>query len=153
MSSWQSTCRIQKVRQRDRFGCGVACSAMIAGWPYDQMRNLFADAGIGARKKRPLATNFSDLQYTLRALGIESQLKRWSNWDSLDGVGIVAVNNAGGTSSRNWHWVVVERHATFGIVIHDPDYEIPCFQSAPRGVRSIPLAEYEPRKSWIRVQL
>ncbi|EKY4114507.1 hypothetical protein ABCV69_004572 [Pseudomonas aeruginosa] len=152
MSCWEQSCRVQKVMQRDRLGCGVACAAMVSGKPYGLVRQLFVDNGIGARKKRPLATNFSELQYALSLLGIESELKRWSGWDAVEGLGIVAVSNGQGAASRNWHWIVAERHANFGIVVHDPDFDLPSFSSAPPpGVHCHPFSEYQARKSWIRI--
>lgn len=151
MSCWEQSCRVQKVMQRDRLGCGVACVAMVSGRTYGVVRQLFVDNGIGARKKRPLATNFSELQHALELLGIKSELKRWSNWDAVEGLGIVAVNNGQGTASRNWHWVVAERHTSFGVVLHDPDFDLPSFGVAPPGVQCHPLSEYQARKSWIRI--
>ncbi|MFL1449171.1 hypothetical protein ACI77O_12320 [Pseudomonas tritici] len=151
MSAWEASCRIQKVMQRDRYGCGVACAAMSAGQPYSVARKVFTDLGLAA-KKRPFATNFAKLRLGLSALGVESELRRWSNWDALDGIGIVAVSTSLGPEYSNWHWVVAERHSEFGIVLHDPDYDLPSFSLAsPEGVLSQPFAEYHPRKSWIRI--
>lgn len=153
MSCWEQSCRVQKVMQQDRLGCGVACAAMVSGKSYGAVRQLFVDHGIGARKKRPLAANFSELQYALALLGIEAELKRWSSWDAVEGLGIVAVNNGQGSASRNWHWIVAERHTEFGIVVHDPDFDLPSFSSAaPPGVQCHPFSEYHARKSWLRIE-
>jgi len=124
---------------------------MISGFSYEQTRSLFEDSGIGVRKRRPLATNFSELQYALEMLGIESKLRRWGGWSEVRGVGIVAVNSSPGSTSRNWHWVTVERHPNMGVTLYDPDDAIPCYQLPPWGGNSRQLAEYEPRKSWIEV--
>lgn len=124
---------------------------MIAGFSYEQTRLLFEESGIGARKRRPLATNFSELQYALEMLGIETKLRRWGGWREVGGMGIVAVNSSPGSASRNWHWVAVERHPTMGVTLYDPGDPIPCYQLPPWGWNSRQLAEYEPRKSWIEV--
>lgn len=151
MSAWESSCRIKKVMQRDRFGCGVACAAMVACKPYSDARRVFTERGLGA-KKRQFATNFSELRHCLELLGIESELRRWSSWDAIDGLGIVAVCTSLGSTNRNWHWVVAERHEVFGVVLHDPDFDLPSFSSIiPDGVHSHPFTEYQARKSWIRI--
>lgn len=153
MSTWESSCRIKKVMQRDRFGCGVACAAMIAAKPYAHARSVFTEHGLGARK-RPFATNFSQLRRCLGHMGINSELRRWSSWDAMDDLGIVAVSSSLGSANRNWHWVVAERHEVFGVVLHDPDFDLPSFSSViPDGVHSHPFTEYQARKSWIRVSL
>lgn len=153
MSDWKKSCQIQKVRQRDTYGCGVACTAMVIDWEYGRVRSLFEEAGIGKRKHKPLSTNFSELMDALRAVEVESSIRRWQGWDSFEGLGILAVSNSGGPTSQNWHWVVAERHPAFGVVIHDPDTALPCFQHPPTAGHSyIPLEEYEPRKSWIQIK-
>lgn len=153
MSTWESSCRIKKIMQRDRFGCGVACAAMIAAKSYSDARSVFNERGLGA-KKRPFATNFSELRRCMELMGINSELRRWSGWDSIDGLGIVAVSTSLGSGNRNWHWVVAERHEVFGVVLHDPDFDLPSFSSViPDGVHSHPFTEYQARKSWIRVCL
>ncbi|RMN20402.1 hypothetical protein ALQ64_00208 [Pseudomonas cannabina] len=153
MSTWESSCRIKKVMQRDRFGCGIACAAMITAKSYSDVRSVFSERGLGARH-RPFATNFSELRLCMEHMGINSELKRWSSWEAIDGLGIVAVCTSHGLENRNWHWVVVERHEVFGVVLHDPDFDLPSFSSVtPDGVHSRPFSEYQARKSWIRVSL
>lgn len=151
MNDWEASCRIQKVKQHDRFGCGVACAAMVAGKRYEDARGVFVACGLD-KKKHPLATNFSELRHCLELLGIPSELRRWTGWDAIEGLGIVAVNSSADTSSRNWHWVVAERHETFGVVLHDPDFDLPSFSDkVPHGVQSHPFTEYLARKSWIKL--
>lgn len=154
MSTWEASCRIQKkIMQRDRFGCGVACAAMVAATSYCDARSVFTEHGLGA-KKRPFATNFAELRRCLALMGIKSELKRWASWDDINGLGIVAVSSSLGPAHRNWHWVVAERHEVYGVVLHDPDFDLPCFSSViPDGVQSHPFNEYQARKSWIRVSL
>lgn len=153
MGNWESTCRVKKIMQRDRFGCGVACAAMVAGTSYDSARRIFSESGLAA-KNRPFATNFSELRHCLKLLGIDSTLRRWSSWDDLDDLGIVAVSSSQNSSTRNWHWVVCERHEHFGVVLHDPDFDLPSFSSQiPDGIHSHPFTEYQARKSWIRISI
>lgn len=153
MSAWESSCRIKKIMQRDRFGCGIACAAMVSAKSYCDARSVFLERGLAA-KNRPFATNFSELRGCLELMGISTELRRWSNWDSIDGLGIVAVSTSPGQGHRNWHWVVAERHVVFGVVLHDPDFDLPSFSSViPDGVHSQPFTEYHARKSWIRILL
>lgn len=149
--SWVDGCRVRKIRQKDPLGCGVACVAMVTGRDYATVRQMFLDAQIGTRKGRPLATNFTELQKALALLGVDSQRKRFEGWDSIQGVGIVAVESCEG-GSNSWHWVVVESHACFGLVLHDPDFHLPCFSTkSPAGVQAHPLSEYQGKKSWLRI--
>ena len=151
MSGWERTCRVQKVIQQDPLGCGVACASMASGKSYAYVRQLFVENGIGARKQRPLSTGFRELQRALKLLGVEAAVVPWRGWDAVDGIGIVAVDTNEGPS-QNWHWIVAERHDTFGVVIHDPDFDLPAFSaSAPTGVLSHPFTEYSARKSWLRI--
>jgi hypothetical protein len=88
----------------------------------------------------------------LEHLGVRSELRRWSSWDAIDDIAIVAVGSSQDSSTRNWHWVVAERHGAFGIVLHDPDFHLPSFSGKiPKGVHSHPFAEYQARKSWIKI--
>lgn len=149
--SWVESCRVRKVRQDDPLGCGVACVAMITGREYAAVRQLFLDAQIGTRKGRPLATNFTELQKALALLGVDCQRKRFEGWDSIQGVGILAVDSRDG-GNNSWHRVVVERHPRYGVVLHDPDFPLPSFSDkTPAGIRSHPFTEYQARKSWLCV--
>lgn len=148
MSSWEQSCRVQKVRQEHVYGCGAACVAMLSGKPYEDVVQLFREHGIGTRKNKPLATNFAELVRALALLGVSAKRTPWRGWDAVDGPAIVAVESP----TADWHWVVAERHPEFGIIIHDPDFALPSFsQKRPPGVKSHPFAKYQPRKSWIRV--
>ena len=151
MNDWEATCRVKKVMQRDRFGCGIACAAMVAGKSYSEAKRVFTTCGLG-EKNRPFATNFSELRHCLEHLGVRSELRRWSSWDAIDCIGIVAVGSSLDSSTRNWHWVVAERHAAFGIVLHDPDFALPSFSAkVPEGVHFHPFTEYQARKSWLKI--
>lgn len=151
MKTWESSCRIKKVLQTDPHGCGVACAAMVSGKSYQTVREIFARHGF-AKKKHPFATNFHELRFCLNLLAVDSELKRWSGWDAVDNLGIVAVDTSMGSDHRNWHWVVAERHPEFGLVLHDPDFDLPSFSGRiPEGVLSHPFGAYEARKSWIKI--
>lgn len=152
-ADWERSCRVLKVRQTEAFDCGVACAAMVSARSYGDVRKLFIEKRIGTRKKRPLATNFKELQYALQLLGIESAQKRWKWWDAIDGLGIVAVDSSY-ESGGGWHWVVAESHPAYGIVLHDPGFDLPSFSSAePVGIKCHPFTEYQAQKSWIQVSL
>nr|AXV45901.1 hypothetical protein pMKPA34_0057 [Pseudomonas aeruginosa] len=50
MNDWEATCRVKKVMQRDRFGCGIACAAMVAGKSYSEAKRVFTTCGLGKKK-------------------------------------------------------------------------------------------------------
>lgn len=92
---WESTCRIQRVFQRDSSDCGVACLAMVANISYLAARGVFDAIGIpNIRPHLPYATNFKQLRQALTEFGIESSLERWRGWGHFSGIGILAVNAA-----------------------------------------------------------
>lgn len=69
MSTWESSCRIKKVMQRDRFGCGIACAAMIAARSYSDARSVIAERGLGAKKAHSPPT-------------FRNYVVAWSLWES-----------------------------------------------------------------------
>ena len=144
---WEHTCRTRLVRQVERLDCGVACLAMAASISYDEARATFITLGL-SKAPRPFASNFKDLGRALKAQGMESSLKRWVDWDALDGVGILKVS---GRAKRSWHWVVAERHAEYGLVVRDPASPLVSLEKAPDNVSYRSLSALTPYGSWIRV--
>lgn len=53
MNDWEATCRVKKVMQRDRFGCGIACAAMVAGKSYSEAKRVFTTCGLGKTDPLP----------------------------------------------------------------------------------------------------
>lgn len=151
--SWESTCRIQRVLQRDSSDCGVACLAMVANISYLTARGVFDAIGIpNIRPHLPYATNFKQLRQALTEFGIESSLERWRGWGHFSGIGILAVNAGPGSSPRNWHWVVAEAHPVYEVVVHDPTPSLAIMKTAPEGFLREEFEERcQPRKSWIRI--
>ena len=151
--SWESTCRIQRVLQRDSSDCGVACLAMVANISYLAARGVFDAIGIpNIRPNLPYATNFKQLRQALTEFGIDSSLERWRGWGHFSGIGILAVNAGPGSSPRNWHWVVAETHPIYEVVVHDPTPSLAIMKKAPDGFLREEFEERcQPRKSWIRI--
>lgn len=149
-TNWRSYCRVKWVRQVDSHGCGVACLAMIAGEPYERVRALFVDQGLGERRgcRHPFATNFHELLTISKLLGLKGTMRRWTGWQALNGVGIIKVP----TTARNWHWIAVERTAIFGAVAHDPSLDWPAFDCAPLDVMYRTPESLGPAGNWISFQ-
>jgi ABC-type bacteriocin/lantibiotic exporter with double-glycine peptidase domain len=157
LANWESTCRITKVTQEDPFGCGVACLAMVAKTDYASARLTFLSYGFGSEHRRngkaPFASNFAELILVLGEHGIDARMQRWKGWDQFDGIGIIKVKCGPGARKNDWHWVVAEKHAQFDVVIHDPDYFLPCFREhSPEDVQCHPFDSYEPHGNWISLR-
>jgi hypothetical protein len=156
MANWEASCRISRVEQEDRFGCGVACLAMIAGITYAEARLTLLRYGLGSDQRRngkkPFSTNFTELMLVLAEHGKDTTKKQWKGWDQFEGIGIIKVRCAPGAPQNSWHWVVAEQHSLFGVVIHDPDFPLPCFQrQQPEDVACHPFDNYEPHGCWISI--
>lgn len=157
MAKWERTCRITKVMQEDRNGCGVACLAMVAGISYADARLTFLSYGFGSEHRRngkqPFLSNFTELMLVSAEHGIDSKMKRWRGWDQFEGLGIIKVGGAPGGRKNQWHWVVAEKHEQFDVVIHDPDFHLPSFRrNPPQDVVSQPFESYEPHGCWISLK-
>lgn len=142
---------IQGVQQLDPSGCGVACLAMIAGISYTSARQTFNRLGYNEKRggKQPYASNFSELLQCLRLHEIEAKQQRWPGWEAISGTGIVKVKQWPGAPLRNWHWVVVDRHPTYGLAIHDPELPYTAYLNPGLGLPGI--SRYEPFGNWIAI--
>lgn len=52
---WQARCGVQKSVQTDRYGCGVACLAMVTGWTYSTSSGAFRKPGAWQKEAWPTA--------------------------------------------------------------------------------------------------
>jgi len=149
-TNWRRFCRMKWARQKDSHGCGVACLAMVAGEPYERVRALFLDQGLGLRRgsRHPFATNFRELLTISALLGLKGTMRRWTGWQAMNGVGIIKVP----TTGRDWHWVAVERTEAFGAVAHDPALDWPAFDRAPLDVMYRTPESLGPSGNWISFQ-
>lgn len=153
---WQAACPIQKIGQREYYGCGVACLAMVAGIEYEQARSIFAANGLTARRKQraPLSTSFEELRGVLTAAGLFNEQRRWKGWRSFHGLGVFKMRDdwRGEEGKGKWHWVVAFRHPVYEIVIFDPHQQSPAFAQMPLDVICVGFDIYQPRGLWIQVE-
>lgn len=151
--NWVDTCSIRKVRQLDDFGCGVACLAMVVGITYNEARAIFIGLGLDRQNipgRSPFASTFSQLRQAIATSTTHTaRMRKWTGWKQIQQHAILKVSSSNGGS--NWHWVVAERHLTYGIVIHDPASAKPSFQIAPEGVVGIDFQRYEPTGNWLEI--
>ena len=157
IAEWERACRITKVIQEDPNGCGVACLAMVSKTDYAEARLTFLSYGFGSEHRRhgkpPFSSNFAELILALAEHGLDARMQRWKGWDQFDGIGIIKVQCGPGARKNAWHWVVAEKHEQFGVVIHDPDFHLPCFRAhPPEGVQCHPFDSYEPNGNWISIR-
>ena len=146
-SNWAQACRMRWVRQQDSSGCGVACLAMVSGLSYAQVREAFIREGLGETRPRRKAfsSNFRELLQVAQRLGLDGRMQRWSSWSSVEGPCILKVAVRG----SNWHWVAAERSAQLGLVVLDPDLDLPAFERPPLDVPYCRPESHKPGGNWI----
>jgi len=154
VGSWQDRCGVLKVVQTDRYGCGIACLAMVAGIPYEVARQQFNEYGLGIRRGcRPAySTTTSELIGAVGRSGLLVQPRRWRGWSDFHGLGILKVRDDWRGKKGKWHWAVAFRHNEFGVVVFDPHETTPSFEQMPMDVICIDFRYYEPKGQWLQVE-
>lgn len=148
---WEARCQTRLVRQRAGFDCGVACLAMVCQISYESARATFEDLGLG-QGRRPLSSNFVQLQRALCRHGLLTARRRWRGWADIEGLGVLkvaSVREDGSAEPRHWHWVVVEAHPDFGVVVRDPASPLVAFERPPMDIWYRELRHLQPRGAWI----
>jgi len=99
---------MERVRQRDPTGCGLACIAMVAGINYEKVRAIAVNElewdGSG-----DFYTGTRDLRDLGRYFGIEVGKRRRSfkSFNALPETAILAINYKEQTDT--WHWCLYRR--------------------------------------------
>ena len=151
--STDDTMRLQQ--QQNKFGCGLACVAMIAGTPYREIREVFRELNGDPEfmfVPRPnhnmvvknYGTNVTNLQQILDLYNIRANKSetKFTGWDNLPDVAILAVNFrkelVGGEKKECWHWVVWNRE--LDCVLDPFPYATDIYQAkkAKRRSRNLP---------------
>ncbi|HDS1721456.1 hypothetical protein NPS53_08105 [Pseudomonas putida] len=154
IEAWQSLCGIQKVVQTDRYGCGIACLAMVSGTTYESARERFNELGLGVRRScRPAySTSGREMHYALASTGLIAESRRWKSWDAFQGLGVLKVRDDWRGAKGRWHWVVAFRHSAFGIAVFDPHQTEPSFQEMPLDVLCFDFQIYQPKGTYYQVE-
>lgn len=94
---------------------------MAAGVSYEQAHAAFVQRGVGAhRPRRPLSSNFKELEGVLAELGTGARRVRFPGWTGLQLPAILKVRQPG--QGRNWHWVWVCDAGGGWMHVHDPSF-------------------------------
>lgn len=112
---------IQRVLQRYKSDCGVACVAMVARVSYQQ---AFVAIGFAPGQTK-FYTGHRQLTAALRRLGLTVHWKMFRSWAAISGIAIVAVNHR--YQRMNFHWVVFD-----GVCILDPFPRKPTAATKPK---------------------
>lgn len=154
MGDWQNQCGIQKIRQTDPYGCGVACLAMVTGSSYEAARVIFNAHGFGIRRKsRPAYSTASwEMRMAIELSRLVVSTRRWSGWDSFQGLGVLKVRDDWRGAEGRWHWVVAFRHPEFDIAVFDPHQCDPAFKRMPLDVVCFNFELYDPKGDWLMVE-
>ena len=143
----------QPVLQRGLNDCGVACAAMAAQVSYEASRRAFEELGLHAPTKRgriakPYSSNFQELRAVLKALGIDSLLRRFSGWHLILTPCVVKVRTQ---HKRDWHWVFASRDSVHGLHVLDPARLDPYIERLPLGMAGVPLDVHIPFGCYLEV--
>ena len=127
---------LMRVEQEDRFGCGIACVAMVAGTDYASVRQQMVDL-LGSQGEGNFETYDCHLRQLLRrhydldlARKIEFEDRRMSvnNFEDyirekrLKSHAILAVNPRCG--GAKWHWIVWDDEQCRVLDPKDPPYRM-----------------------------
>lgn len=100
---------IQRVKQEDETGCGLACIAMLAGVSYNEIKNVALDK-LKFRTNGEFYTGTGQLKELASHYNVEIEGKRrrkFKSWSELPDVAIVSINLK--ENNKYWHWVVFQR--------------------------------------------
>ena len=111
-------------QQQNKFGCGLACVAMITSVPYREIRDDYIDLngdpefmyiknkGLTVKNYGTNVTNLHEI-CELYGLRINKTETDFTSWDDLPDVAILAINYrteiVSGMRRHCWHWVVWNR--------------------------------------------
>lgn len=111
-------------RQFEKGDCGVACVAMVTGKSYEEINQLFHDAGLVRNDE--YFTQHKDLIGILERLGFGVRRRMFKSWKNVHTPAIVKINVRTGNF---WHWVVLTQQGT----LHDPKPNAPEIVTDLRG--------------------
>ena len=112
--------QIKTVIQQESSGCGIACTAMLAGKSYEEVKQKANQLGIFAEDKKL----WSETDYVRRLLNeyeIQASNKEtpFTTWDTLPNLALLAIKFRFEKDRPFWHWTVFQR--TKGKKrVHDP---------------------------------
>jgi len=94
---------MQRIVQEDGTGCGLACVAMIAEVPYQDVREFAVD-WLEFDEKGPFYTCISDLRYMLSEYGYALSRKTpFKSYETLSPLSILEIERPGEYN----HWVLM----------------------------------------------
>jgi len=102
------------VQQEDKFGCGLACIAMLSGKSYGDIKELASDEAE--------LTSTNDLIELAKKVDVSiSSMRRTQlvSFERLTTRAILSLSYEDNT--QEWHWVVFERRNNGDMYIYDPE--------------------------------
>lgn len=93
---------IKRIEQKDEYGCGIACVAMVTGKTYPQAKKFFMNRIFLPTDGKPHTRHYQ-LRRALGKLKIATRKKAFRNWRSIESISIVPINRR---LDGGWHWVV-----------------------------------------------
>lgn len=153
-ADWQARCGVQKIVQTDRYGCGVACLAMVTGWTYQRAREHFVSQGLGQKRhgRPPFSTSSGEMRMAVATVGLLTLTRRWRGWADLHGLAIVKLRDIRPGERERWHWAVAFRHPEFEVVVFDPHREWPGFIKPPMDTLCTIFEAFQPKGEWLQVE-
>lgn len=112
--------QLKTIIQQESSGCGIACTAMLAGKSYDEVKQKANQLGIFAEDKKL----WSETSYVRRLLD-EYEIKAskeetpFTTWEALPNLALLAIKFRLEKDRPFWHWTVFQRTSGRKIV-HDP---------------------------------
>ncbi|MEJ2142265.1 MAG: hypothetical protein P8Y24_07915 [Gammaproteobacteria bacterium] len=104
---------MEPVIQEEKTGCGIACSAAIAGISYTEAKKVANSMGIYA-EDQSLWSEPQHVRNLLARLGIgtDEEQKPFASWESLPGCALISTKWHLEEARPFWHWAVFIREGS-----------------------------------------
>jgi len=110
--------KIRHVFQPDDTGCGIACTAMLTGKTYQEVKQQMISIKVFRFNAQDWGTSFKDIKLILSKNNIHTMPKRkFRRWCHIPAK--IAIVSTSHSKKGDWHWVVFVRDS-IGHYIYDP---------------------------------
>ena len=115
---------MQPVIQEDRTGCGFASVATLAGVSYQQVKRVAGQLGIDVQDPQ-LWSETKHVRQLLTHYGLSpsSKTTKFTSWERLPSLALLAIKWHRHHDHPFWHWVVFYRGSD-GPCVFDPKREL-----------------------------
>ncbi len=114
---------IDIVVQEEVSGCGIACVAMLAGVPYNEVKERANAQGIFAEDTKLWSeTNYVRTLLNDYCIAAEPSERPFTSWDALPDLALIAIKYHLEEGKPFWHWSIFNRNNQQAAVLDPAAY-------------------------------